>query len=186
MTKKVNELMAELGVSYQDIKKAADTMGIEVKSERTNLDQKDADRLNDTISKLKGLDSKSDKNIKKPKIKAVPIISKDFAHKPKAPAGKPLPRKAESVDAEAAEAKANLEVKKPVDTDVKTKVKTETTEHKAKSTKKKTATKDAATDEVKETKTGKKEKVIEPKGKLLKMMKSLRKAKRHRRNQRRR
>ena len=44
MTKKVNELMAELGVSYQDIKKAADTMGIEVKSERTNLAQKDADR----------------------------------------------------------------------------------------------------------------------------------------------
>ncbi len=168
MTKKVNELMAELGVSYQDIKKAADTMGIEVKSERTNLDQKDADRLNDTISKLKGLDSKSDKNTKKPKIKAVPIISKDFAHKPKAPAGKPLPRKAESVDAEAAEAKANLEVKKPVDTDVKTKVKTETTEHKAKSTKKKTATKDAATDEVKETKAGKKEKVIEPKGKTAK------------------
>ena len=84
MTKKVNELMTELGVSYQELKKAADTMGIEVKTERTNLAQKDADRLSDTFSKLKGLDSKSDKNSNKPKIKAAPIINKDFAHKPKA------------------------------------------------------------------------------------------------------
>lgn len=106
MTKKVNELMTELGVSYQELKKAADTMGIEVKTERTNLAQKDADRLSDTFSKLKGLDSKSDKNSNKPKIKAAPIINKDFAHKPKAPMGKPMPRREEAAADKAAEVSA--------------------------------------------------------------------------------
>lgn len=106
MTKKVNELMTELGVSYQELKKAADTMGIEVKTERTNLAQKDADRLSDTFSKLKGLDSKSDKNSNKPKIKAAPIISKDFAHKPKAPMGKPMPRREEAAADKAVEVSA--------------------------------------------------------------------------------
>jgi len=160
MTKKVNELMAELGVSYQDIKKAADTMGIEVKSERTNLAQKDADRLNDTISKLKGLDSKSDKNNNKPKIKAVPIISKDFAHKPKAPVGKPMPRKAESTDGEVDEVKAKSEVKVAVDKEVKAEVKAENAEAKAKTTKKKTAVKEKPSDEVKESKVVNKEKEV--------------------------
>ena len=160
MTKKVNELMAELGVSYQDIKKAADTMGIEVKSERTNLAQKDADRLNDTISKLKGLDSKSDKNSNKPKIKAVPIISKDFAHKPKAPVGKPMPRKAESTDGEVDEVKAKTEVKVTVDKEVKAEVKAENAEAKPKTTKKKTAVKEKPSDEVKESKVANKEKAV--------------------------
>lgn len=160
MTKKVNELMTELGVSYQDIKKAADTMGIEVKSERTNLAQKDADRLNDTISKLKGLDSKSDKNNNKPKIKAVPIISKDFAHKPKAPVGKPMPRKAESTDGEVDEVKAKSEVKVTVDKEVKAEVKAENAEAKPKTTKKKTAVKENPSDEVKESKVANKEKAV--------------------------
>ena len=160
MTKKVNELMTELGVSYQDIKKAADTMGIEVKSERTNLAQKDADRLNDTISKLKGLDSKSDKNNNKPKIKAVPIISKDFAHKPKAPVGKPMPRKAESTDGEVDEVKAKSEVKVTVDKEVKAEVKAENAEAKPKTTKKKTAVKEKPSDEVKESKVANKEKAV--------------------------
>lgn len=160
MTKKVNELMTELGVSYQDIKKAADTMGIEVKSERTNLAQKDADRLNDTISKLKGLDSKSDKNNNKPKIKAVPIISKDFAHKPKAPVGKPMPRKAESTDGEVDEVKAKSEVKVTVDKEVKAEVKAENAEAKPKTTKKKTAVKEKPSDEVKESKVVNKEKAV--------------------------
>ena len=160
MTKKVNELMAELGVSYQDIKKAADTMGIEVKSERTNLAQKDADRLNDTISKLKGLDSKSDKNSNKPKIKAVAIISKDFAHKPKAPVGKPMPRKAESTDGEVDEVKAKSEVKVTVDKEVKAEVKAENAEAKPKTTKKKTAVKEKPSDEVKESKVANKEKAV--------------------------
>ena len=162
MTKKVNELMTELGVSYQDIKKAADTMGIEVKSERTNLAQKDADRLNDTISKLKGLDSKSDKNSNKPKIKAVPIISKDFAHKPKAPVGKPMPRKAESTDGEVDEVKAKSEVKVTVDKEVKAEVKVENAEAKPKTTKKKTAVKEKPSDEVKDHKEANKEKALEP------------------------
>ena len=160
MTKKVNELMTELGVSYQDIKKAADTMGIEVKSERTNLAQKDADRLNDTISKLKGLDSKTDKNNNKPKIKAVPIISKDFAHKPKAPVGKPMPRKAESTDGEVDEVKAKSEVKVTVDKEVKAEVKAENAEAKPKTTKKKTAVKEKPSDEVKESKVANKEKAV--------------------------
>ena len=160
MTKKVNELMTELGVSYQDIKKAADTMGIEVKSERTNLAQKDADRLNDTISKLKGLDSKSDKNNNKPKIKAVPIISKDFAHKPKAPVGKPMTRKAESTDGEVDEVKAKSEVKVTVDKEVKAEVKAENAETKPKTTKKKTAVKEKPSDEVKESKVANKEKAV--------------------------
>ena len=160
MTKKVNELMTELGVSYQDIKKAADTMGIEVKSERTNLAQKDADRLNDTISKLKGLDSKSDKNSNKPKIKAVPIISKDFAHKPKAPVGKPMPHKAESTDGEVDEVKAKSEVKVTVDKEVKAEVQAENAEAKAKTTKKKTAVKEKPSDEVKESKVANKEKSV--------------------------
>lgn len=153
MTKKVNELMTELGVSYQDIKKAADTMGIEVKSERTNLAQKDADRLNDTLSKLKGLDSKSDKNSNKPKIKAVPIISKDFAHKPKAPVGKPMPRKEEQVDAEA-EVKA--EVKVAAEAEVKAEAKNEAEEPKAKTTKKKAAAKEKPSEVAKEAKEEKK------------------------------
>lgn len=153
MTKKVNELMTELGVSYQDIKKAADTMGIEVKSERTNLAQKDADRLNDTLSKLKGLDSKSDKNSNKPKIKAVPIISKDFAHKPKAPVGKPMPRKEEQGDAEA-EVKA--EVKVAAEAEVKAEAKNEAEEPKAKTTKKKAAAKEKPSEVAKEAKEEKK------------------------------
>ncbi len=42
--------------TYQDVKKAADTMGISKSG--AQIAQKDADRLNDTIN-LKGLDSKS-------------------------------------------------------------------------------------------------------------------------------
>ena len=156
MTKKVNELMTELGVSYQDIKKAADTMGIEVKSERTNLAQKDADRLNDTLSKLKGLDSKSDKNSNKPKIKAVPIISKDFAHKPKAPVGKPMPRKEEPVEAEAAETKAESKVEAPVAVDIKPEEKAEVKAPKARATKKKAETKEITAEVAKEAKSEKK------------------------------
>lgn len=98
MTKKVNELMAGLGVSYQDVKKVADTMGIEVKTEKTNLTVSDAKRLEDTLSKLKGLNSSSENNSKKPKLNAVPIIGKEFPHKGKAPAGKPMPKKAEATE----------------------------------------------------------------------------------------
>lgn len=111
MKKKVNELMAGLGVSYQDIKKVADTMGIEVKTEKTNLTVSDAKRLEDTLSKLKGLNSSSESNSKKPKLNAVPIIGKDFSHKGKAPAGKPLPKKEEPAKAsiEKEEGRATLQ-----------------------------------------------------------------------------
>ena len=52
------------------------------------------------------MDSKSDKNSNKPKIKAAPIINKDFAHKPKAPMGKPMPRREEAAADKAAEVSA--------------------------------------------------------------------------------
>ncbi|ASS38109.1 translation initiation factor IF-2, partial [Mogibacterium pumilum] len=98
-------------------------------------------------------DSKSDKNSNKPKIKAVPIISKDFAHKPKASVGKPMPRKEEPVEAEALEAKTETEVKEPVEAELKAEA------PKAKNTKK-SAAKNKPADEAKEIKSAKKEKKI--------------------------
>lgn len=88
MTKKINELMKELNVSFQELKKTAETMGIDVKGENASVGDKDADRILDTIRKLKGLDAPKKENKNKPKLKAVPIIGKQFPAKPKAEAEK--------------------------------------------------------------------------------------------------
>jgi translation initiation factor IF-2 len=90
MAKKISELEKELDISYKELKKTADTLGIEVKSARGSLDDADASRLSDTISMLKGTSTHSDDGRSKPKIKAVPIIGKSLEKRGKAPAGKPV------------------------------------------------------------------------------------------------
>ena len=80
MTKKIDELMQELTISYQELKKTADTMDIEIKNEHDAIDERDAARIKDTICKLKGLDKSNNKNSRRPKIKATPIIKKDNLH----------------------------------------------------------------------------------------------------------
>ena len=92
MGKKVSDIMTELGVTYEELKKNADKMGIKVSSEKSSMEDNDANRIISTINMLKGND-RPEKRSNKPKIKATPIISK--------PAAKPV-AKAEPVKKEEA------------------------------------------------------------------------------------
>lgn len=85
MAKKVSELRKELDITLQELKKTADTMGIEIKSAQSSVDDPDAKRIIDTITKLKGTGNSPSQSGNKPKIKAVPIINKDIAPVHKAP-----------------------------------------------------------------------------------------------------
>lgn len=146
MAKKISELTKELDISYQELKKTADTMGIEVKSARGSLAESDASRISDTINKLKGKATPSKSDSGKPKIKAVPIINKDLTHRPKPPAGKPIvpkdfadrPKKQEEPAEESKAASLDVQEKPTAERESKPEVKAEAapkkTEHAAEET----------------------------------------------------
>ncbi len=102
MSKKAKDIMQELDISLQELKDYSTKLGIEIKTQNSNIDDKDVGRLESTINLMKGSSTSSSAGKNKPKIKAVPIINKD---KPiaKAPMGKPVakpvPKKEESADA---------------------------------------------------------------------------------------
>lgn len=90
MAVKVSEISKELNITIEELKKTAAALDIEVKTSRSSVDEVSAERIRDTIKKLKGIDD-GDAGVKhKPKIKAVPIIGKPVPGKPKAPSGKPV------------------------------------------------------------------------------------------------
>lgn len=93
--KKVSDLIKELGIQYEELKKMTQSMGIEIKTQSSSIDQADADRIADTVSRLNGSHSASGSSGKH-KIKAVPII------------GKAMPRRKKKADIEA-EDKENIQ-----------------------------------------------------------------------------
>lgn len=90
MAKKVSELRKKLDITLQELKKTAGTMGIEIKSAQSSVEDSDATRIVDTITKLKGAGNSPSQSGNRPKIKAVPIINKDVAPTHKAPEGRPV------------------------------------------------------------------------------------------------
>ena len=93
--KKVSDLIKELGIQYEELKKMTQSMGIEIKTQSSSIDQADADRIADTVSRLNGSHSASGSSGKH-KIKAVPII------------GKAMPRRKKKAEIEA-EDKENIQ-----------------------------------------------------------------------------
>ena len=75
MAKKVSDIMTELDISYQELKRNSDKLGIKVTGEEDSMEDRDAGRIISTINMLKGND-RPEAQSKKPKIKAIPIISK--------------------------------------------------------------------------------------------------------------
>ena len=97
MAKKVSDIMTELDISYQELKRNSDKLGIKVTGEGDSMEDRDAGRIISTINMLKGND-RPEAQSKKPKIKATPIISKPapMAKKEREEAPKAAPVKAEA------------------------------------------------------------------------------------------
>ena len=97
MAKKVSDIMTELDISYQELKRNSDKLGIKVTGEEDSMEDRDAGRIISTINMLKGND-RPETQSKKPKIKATPIISKPapMAKKEKEEAPKDAPAKEEA------------------------------------------------------------------------------------------
>lgn len=100
--KKVSEILTELDITFQELKRNSDKLGISIAGEGDSVEGKDADRIISTINMLKGTDNTQLRS-QKPKIKATPILNK--------PVG--MPKKAEPV--------AKAEPKKNVSEKVSTK-----------------------------------------------------------------
>ena len=88
MSKKVSELTKELEVTFDKLKGYAEQLGITVESEKSTIENADADRLTKTVNMLLGRPT-SVASGNKPKIKAVPVINKE-GPKAKPPIGKPV------------------------------------------------------------------------------------------------
>ena len=95
MAKKVSDIMTELDISYQELKRNSDKLGIKVTGEGDSMEDRDASRIISTINMLKGND-RPEAQSKKPKIKATPIISKPAPMAKKEEAPKEAPVKAEA------------------------------------------------------------------------------------------
>ena len=97
MAKKVSDIMTELDISYQELKRNSDKLGIKVTGEEDSMEDRDAGRIISTINMLKGKD-RPEAQSKKPKIKATPIISKPapMAKREKEEAPKDAPAKEEA------------------------------------------------------------------------------------------
>lgn len=101
MSKKVSELTKELEVTFDKLKGYAEQLGITVESEKSTIENADAERLTKTVNMLLGRPT-SVASGNKPKIKAVPVINKE-GPKAKPPIGKPvIPVKEEKKAEEAA------------------------------------------------------------------------------------
>lgn len=87
MSKKVKDITKELGIKFEELKEYADKLGINISSEGTSVEEKDASRLVSTIELMTGKSSLNSSEVSKPKIKAVPIINRDK------PAATPMPRR---------------------------------------------------------------------------------------------
>ncbi|MEE0417008.1 MAG: translation initiation factor IF-2 [Clostridia bacterium] len=122
MAKKVSDIMTELDISYQELKRNSDKLGIKVTGEEDSMEDRDAGRIISTINMLKGND-RPEAQFKKPKIKATPIISKPapMAKREKEEAPKEEPKKrvglkivktAAEVESEEAAAKAEKKAAK--------------------------------------------------------------------------
>lgn len=88
--KKVSDLIEELGIGYDELKKMTQSLDIEIKTRESSIDQSDADRIVDTVSRLKGSRSSSGSSSKH-KNKVMPIL------------GKAMPRRKKKADIEAEE-----------------------------------------------------------------------------------
>ena len=99
MSKKVSELINELGINFEKLNGYAEQLGIKVAGEKSSIEDTDAERLSKTVNMLLGRPT-SATSANKPKIKAVPIINKEGAPKAKAPVGKPVIPKKEETRAE--------------------------------------------------------------------------------------
>ena len=81
MSKKISDITKSLDISFQELKKYAIKLGIELSSARGSVESSDAERLESTVRMMKG-DFNSNSGSNRPKIKAVPIIGKTHAAKP--------------------------------------------------------------------------------------------------------
>ena len=125
MSKKVSDLTKELDISIQELKGYADKMGISVESEKTVIEDVDADRLIRSINTMKGNNNSTSASSNRPKIKAVPVMPKDGS-KPKPPIGKPvIPKKPVAPKEVAEETTEELETKAEVTSDIKDEAKPE-------------------------------------------------------------
>ncbi|NLY87639.1 MAG: translation initiation factor IF-2 [Clostridiales bacterium] len=105
MSKKVNEIIIELGITLKELKEYADKMGIKVTDKECVVEDSDASRIISTINLLKGTSSEGKAEGGKaeggrPKIKAIPVVNMDNV-KSKPPAGIPakaVPPKKEIID----------------------------------------------------------------------------------------
>ena len=112
MSKKVSELIKELDIDFAKLKGYADQLGIEVKTEKTSIDDAAAERLSKTVNMILGRNTAST-GANKPRPKGIPIINKEAKAKP--PIGKPV-IPAAPVQEKAAEEPAKEE---PAETPVK-------------------------------------------------------------------
>ena len=102
MAKKVSDILTELDISYEELKRNSEKLGIKI-TKTGSVEDGEANRIISTINILKGNDKKETRS-QKPKIKATPISKPTLAPK------KASPKKVEKE--EAPEAKAE-EPKKP-------------------------------------------------------------------------
>ena len=121
MAKKVSDIMTELDISYQELKRNSDKLGIKVTGEEDSMEDRDAGRIISTINMLKGND-RPETQSKKPKIKATPIISKPAPmakkekEEPKKRVGLKIVKTAAEVESEEAAAKAEQKAAKEKET----------------------------------------------------------------------
>ncbi len=102
MAKKVSDILTELDISYEELKRNSEKLGIKI-TKTGSVEDGEANRIISTINILKGNDKKETRS-QKPKIKATPISKPTLAPK------KAVPKKVEKE--EVPEAKAE-EPKKP-------------------------------------------------------------------------
>ena len=117
--KKVSEILTELDITFQELKRNSDKLGIHIASEGDSVEGADANRIISTINMLKGNDNTQLRS-QKPKIKATPILNKPMGMPAKkaepkaAPVAKAEPKATPAPKAEDEEkAASKLEAEKP-------------------------------------------------------------------------
>ena len=96
MAKKVSDILTELDITYEELKRNSEKLGIKI-TKTGSVEDGEANRIISTINILKGNDKKETRS-QKPKIKATPISKPTLAPK------KAVPKKVEKE--EVPEAKA--------------------------------------------------------------------------------
>ncbi|MCQ2567039.1 MAG: translation initiation factor IF-2 [Mogibacterium sp.] len=114
MSKKISELIKELDIDFAKLKGYADQLGIEVKTERTSIDDAAAERLSKTVNMILGRNTATT-GANKPRPKGIPIINKEAKAKP--PIGKPVIPAAPAQEEKVEEPAKEEAEKKPVTED---------------------------------------------------------------------